>query len=166
MHHDVGKRFTVDEVLNLLAQKKIAEPEYDSTTDPGNKPVILKDKDNKLCFKLFFPCPGEMCSQTSYYWKHRECDSKVYINEMGFLLCFSSLNGKGCDSKNFIQKSLFKCEDKKHKSKYVGVRELSEVFLAIGNLIKSIDNVPGMDRTTTKKIASEFMRSVSEQWSD
>ena len=114
-----------------------------------------------LYFKLFFPCPGEKCDKTCFYWNHKECARRLYIDEMGFIFCVKLLNKEKCTGRYFIQFAEFLCGGAKHTSEYKKVENTGMMLILIGNAIKSIDNVPGFNKKAKKQFANNLLSIIA-----
>ena len=135
---------------------------YKRETEKGPEPAYIQF-DGKYCFQLFMPCPSE---QTKFYWRHEKCNSRLYVNEGGDLLCSTLIKtGDECDDPFFIQNALFKCEDGGHTCKYVQMQGLSDMMVAISNVVASIENISfGGGADQKKQFLKNIMKTINNKW--
>ena len=143
--------------------KGIKENDACNQTSASDEPSFLQYC-GKFCFKLYVPCPG--CDKKLFFWNHAPCGSKLYIDQDGYLLCYNLLTSRNCTQKYFIQFSLFKCSNSIHTSCYTKIAQHSDIMMAIGLALKSIQNIPGVDQKQKTRFSKNMCDSIQENWND
>ena len=140
---------------------------YKRETEKGPEPALTKFNE-KHCFQLFMPCLSEECDKTKFYWRHEKCNSRLYVNVDGDLLCYKLMDPNDkCDDPFFIQNALFKCEDQGHTSKYVQMKDLSDMVAAIANALASIENISfNGGAQERKQFLKNMQKTISNKWVD